>query len=174
MCIAGLIHVTADRQEKGTTDMTIASRTARTDWEGDLARGSGRITPASAAYKPLAVTWASRTAEPGGKTSPEELLAAAHSSCFAMALNLVLAQRHMRAEESSVSATVTLDEVDGAPTITTSHLTVHATVANADEQQFQKAVDEAAALCPVSRLFAGADITIEATLRDQSDIEDAQ
>jgi osmotically inducible protein OsmC len=154
--------------------MAIAKRTARTDWEGDLARGSGRITPASGAYEPLAVTWASRTEEPGGKTSPEELLAAAHSSCFAMALNLVLAQQHIPAEESSVSATVTLDEVDGAPTITTSHVTVRATVANADEQQFQKAVDEAAALCPVSRLFAGAEITVEARLRDPSDLEDAR
>ncbi|MEX0426992.1 OsmC family peroxiredoxin [Nocardioides sp. DS6] len=144
--------------------MAIADRTARTDWVGSLARGAGRITPDSGAYEPLEVTWASRTEQPGGKTSPEELLAAAHSSCFAMALNLVLGEQHIPAEKTSVGATVTLDEVDGKPTITRSRITVRASVPGADEARFRAAVDQAAALCPVSRLFAGAQISVDATL----------
>jgi len=144
--------------------MTIADRTARTDWVGTLARGTGHITPDSGAYEPLEVTWASRTEQPGGKTSPEELLAAAHSSCFAMALNLVLGEQHIPAEKTSVGATVTLDELDGKPTITRSRITVRASVPGADEERFQAAVDQAAALCPVSRLFAGAQISVDATL----------
>lgn len=144
--------------------MAIADRTARTDWEGNLTRGTGRITPDSGAYEPLEVTWASRTEQPGGKTSPEELLAAAHSSCFAMALNLVLGEQHIPAEKTSTSATVTLDEVEGKPTITTSRITVRATVPGADEHKFHAAVDQASALCPVSRLFASAEISVEAIL----------
>lgn len=144
--------------------MAIAERTARTDWEGSLAGGIGRITPDSGAYAPMEVTWASRTEQPGGRTSPEELLAAAHSSCFAMALNLVLGERHTPAEKTSVQGTVTLDDVEGKPTITTARIAVRATVPGADDQQFQAAVDQAAALCPVSRLFAGAEISVEATL----------
>ncbi len=144
--------------------MAIAERTARTDWEGSLAGGIGRITPDSGAYASMEVTWASRTEQPGGKTSPEELLAAAHSSCFAMALNLVLGERHTPAEKTSVQGTVTLDDVEGKPTITTARIAVRATVPGADEQQFQDAVDQAAALCPVSRLFANAEISVEATL----------
>ena len=73
--------------------MAIAERTAETTWEGPLASGSGTIRPASGALGELAVTWASRTEQPGGKTSPEELAAAAHSSCFAMALALRLGER---------------------------------------------------------------------------------
>ncbi len=144
--------------------MPIADRTARTTWEGSLAQGAGQISPDSKAFDPLAVTWAARTEQPGGKTSPEELLAAAHSSCFAMALNLVLAEKKIPADSTTVSATVTLDEVDGKPTITTSAITVRATVPGADEAAFKSAVDDAAALCPVSRLFAGAEISVEASL----------
>lgn len=144
--------------------MAIAERSARTQWEGTLAKGAGQITPDSGAFAPLPVTWAARTEAPGGKTSPEELLAAAHSSCFAMAFNLVLGEQQTPAEKTDVMATVTLDEVDGKPTVVTSHLTVHATVPGVDADQFQKSVDDAAALCPVSRLFTGAKITVEATL----------
>lgn len=144
--------------------MTIADRTARTDWEGNLARGKGTITPDTGAFEPLAVTWASRTEAPGGKTSPEELLAAAHSSCFAMAFNAVLAEQGTAADRTSVSATVTLDEVDGKPTITTSRISLRASAPGLDEQKFREAVDQAAALCPVSRLFTGAEITVEANL----------
>jgi osmotically inducible protein OsmC len=144
--------------------MAIADRTARTDWEGTLEKGTGRITPDSGAFDPLPVTWAARTVAPDGRTSPEELLAAAHSSCFTMALNLVLGKHDLPADRTSVSSTVTLDEVDGRPTVTRSAVTVRAAVPGVEEAAFQGLVKEAADLCPVSRLFAGAEITVEAGL----------
>jgi len=146
--------------------MAIAERTARTDWEGTLARGSGSITPDSGAFASLPVTWASRTEQPGGKTSPEELLAAAHSSCFSMALHLVLGEQDTPADHTSVASTVTLDEVDGKPTVTKSDIVVRAKVLGVDAAKFQAAVSDAADLCPVSRLFAGAEITVEASLEE--------
>ena len=144
--------------------MSIAQRTCQTVWEGPLASGGGKLTAGSGALDGLDVTWAARTEEPGGKTSPEELAAAAHSSCFAMALALRLGERHTPPQRLRVTATVTLDEVDGLPTITASQLLVRAQVAGLDGDGFQQAVDEAAALCPVSRLFAGARISVEALL----------
>jgi lipoyl-dependent peroxiredoxin len=144
--------------------MAIAERTAETTWAGSLAGGTGTIRPASGAPGELPVTWASRTKEPGGKTSPEDLAAAAHSSCFAMALALRLGEREAIAERMTVTATVTLDELDGTPTIISSDLRVRGRVPGLDERGFQEAVDEAAALCPVSRLFAGAKISVAAVL----------
>jgi osmotically inducible protein OsmC len=144
--------------------MAIAERTASTTWEGSLARGNGTIKPDSGAYEGLPVTWAARTESPGGKTSPEELAAAAHSSCFAMALSLCLGERKTPPGRLDVSATVTLDEVDGKPTVVSSALTVRGQVSGLDAGGFQEAVDEAAALCPISRLFAGAKISVDARL----------
>jgi lipoyl-dependent peroxiredoxin len=144
--------------------MSIARRTATTTWEGALATGAGKIVGGSGALEGLDVTWAARTEQPAGKTSPEELAAAAHSSCFSMALALRLDERNETPERLSVEATVTLDDVDGAPTIVSSHLLVKAKVSGLDEDRFQAAVDEAAALCPVSRLFTGARISVEALL----------
>lgn len=144
--------------------MAIAERTAQTTWEGSLARGKGSIHPSSGAFESLPVTWAARTEQPGGKTSPEELAAAAHSSCFSMALSLVLGERKFEPERLTVSSTVTLDEVDGKPTVVSSALTVHGQVPGMDAAGFQAAVDDAAALCPISRLFAGTKITVDATL----------
>lgn len=143
--------------------MSIADRTAETTWAGSLPAGAGTIhSTSSGALDGQPVTWASRTEQPGGKTSPEELLAAAHSSCFSMALTLKLGERGVVPTELTVSATVTLDEVGGAPTITDSKLSVKARVDGLDVTAFRAAVDEAAKLCPVSRLFAGAKVTVEA------------
>jgi osmotically inducible protein OsmC len=144
--------------------MSIAQRNAQTTWEGALAGGNGKIQSGSGALDGLNVTWAARTEEPGGKTSPEELAAAAHSSCFSMALALRLGERHTPPQRLRVDATVTLDEVNGLPTIVSSLLLVRGQVAGLDADGFQQAVDEAAALCPVSRLFAGARISVEALL----------
>lgn len=144
--------------------MTIAERTATTTWTGSLARGNGTIRPDSGAFDPLPVTWAARTEAPAGKTSPEELAAAAHSSCFAMALSLCLTEHHVEPQQLTVTSTVTLDEVDGAPTVVNAVLDVRAQVTGSDADGFQAVVDEAAALCPISRLFAGANITVNATL----------
>lgn len=146
--------------------MSIADRRAETIWQGELASGTGTITSGSGALGALPVTWASRTEQPGGKTSPEELLAAAHSSCFSMALSLTLGQHDAAPTTLQVSSTVSLSEVDGAPTIDRSALTVVGDVPGITAEQFQEYVDEAAKLCPVSRLFAGATITVNASLRE--------
>lgn len=148
--------------------MSIAVRNMQTTWEGALASGSGTLEQGSSgALDGLPVTWAARTEQPGGKTSPEELAAAAHSSCFSMALALRLGEHDITPERLQVEATVTLDAVDGLPTITTSALTVRAQIPDLDEQRFAAIIDEAAALCPVSRLFAGAEITIDAALASE-------
>src|SRR5436190_4521823 len=86
----------------------IATREAEIIWEGPLASGTGRVSSGSGAFGELPVTWASRTERPDGKTSPEELIAAAHASCFAMAVSLVLGENHTPAERLVVSATCTL------------------------------------------------------------------
>ena len=144
--------------------MSIAERTASTVWTGSLASGKGVVNGATGALSDLPVTWVARTEQPGGKTSPEELAAAAHSSCYSMALSLVLGQHKLTADKLTVSATVTLDEVDGVPTITTSALTVDAQIPGADDAAFQAILQEAGKLCPISRLFAGANITLEGKL----------
>lgn len=141
----------------------IAARTARTIWEGGLEAGRGTITSDSRAIDALPVTWAARTRQPEGMTSPEELAAAAHASCFSMALALRLGAHDATPERLDVSATVSLEEVDGRPTVTSSALRVRAQVPDLDEGAFASIVDEAAALCPISRLFAGAAITVDAT-----------
>ncbi len=144
--------------------MAIAERTASTTWQGTLAAGSGSVSSGSGALGKLPVTWAARTQQSGGKTSPEELAAAAHASCFSMALSLRLGENHTPPEKLTVAATVTLDEVGGLPTVVSSRLQVTARVPGVDAARFQKVVDEAATLCPISRLFAGAKIGVVATL----------
>jgi osmotically inducible protein OsmC len=147
--------------------MAIATRTAVTTWDGSLASGHGTIESSSGALSGQDVTWAARTESPDGKTSPEELAAAAHSSCFAMALSLKLGERQTPPQRLRVQAEVTLAEVDGAPTIVSSAVTVRGRVNGLDADQFRSTVDEAAQLCPVSRLFAGAKITVDAALDER-------
>jgi len=144
--------------------MAIAIRTAQTTWEGPLASGAGLIGMGSGAGGELPVTWASRTERADGRASPEELAAAAHSACYAMALALRLGEHKAVPERLAITATVTLDEVRGVPTIVSSHLDVTARVPGLDKSGFDTAVSEASELCPVSRLFAGAMITVDATL----------
>lgn len=145
--------------------MSIAVRHAETAWEGSLAGGSGTIvSTTSGALGSLPVTWAARTEQPGGKTSPEELAAAAHSSCFSMALAAVLGQHDLVPTRLVVDAAVTFDAVDGKPTVVSSEVTVRGTVPGVDADGFKSIVDEAFAFCPISRLFAGAKLSVEATL----------
>lgn len=149
--------------------MSIAVRSTQTTWDGPLADGIGRFTASSSgALSGSEVTWASRTERPEGRTSPEELAAAAHSSCFSMALALRLGENRTPPGRLQVEATVTLEEVDGRPTITSSRLRVRAQVPGLDAVRFAAVVDEAAALCPVSRLFAGAEVTVRAELEPPS------
>ena len=113
------------------------------------------MSSGSGALGALPVTWTSRTERPDGKTSPEELIAAAHSSCFAMALSLVLDENHTPPERVVVSAACMLDEVDGAPKITTVTFRVSAHVPGLELAGFDQAVERAASLCPVSNALRG-------------------
>jgi lipoyl-dependent peroxiredoxin len=145
--------------------MPIATRNAAVTWEGPLARGSGMLRSGSHALQDLPVTWAARTEAPEGKTSPEELIAAAHATCFTMALALVLGEAQTPPERLTASADCVLTEVDGAPRITDLALRVRAHVASIDEVAFNDAVTKAAALCPVFNALRGnVEISIDAAL----------
>jgi lipoyl-dependent peroxiredoxin len=135
--------------------MPIARREAETLWEGPLASGSGTLTSTSGAFEQLAVTWASRTERADGRTSPEELIAAAHATCFAMALALVLGENETPPERLAVNAVCTLDEVGGAPRISGLELTVSAQVPGLDADVLERIVGQAADLCPVSNALRG-------------------
>jgi osmotically inducible protein OsmC len=138
----------------------MAERTATTNWDGDLAHGKGVVNGASGALAALDVTWASRTERSDGKTSPEELIAAAHSSCFSMALAHGLSETGHAPEHLEVSSTVTLE----GTTITTSELRVTGRVPGIDNMGFIQAATDAAKNCPVSRALAGVEISVEASL----------
>jgi osmotically inducible protein OsmC len=144
--------------------MAMAERTAVTVWEGDLAHGAGAINAGSGALMNLAVTWASRTERSDGKTSPEELIAAAHSSCFSMALAHGLTEAGHAPEHLDVTAKVTLDERDGAPTVTTAELSVTGRVPGIDQATFEQAAADAGKGCPISRALAGVQVSVNATL----------
>jgi lipoyl-dependent peroxiredoxin len=144
--------------------MAMAERTASTGWDGDLVHGSGVVSGASGALGELPVTWASRTERSDGKTSPEELIAAAHSSCFSMALSHGLAEAGTPPDHLDVSSKVTLDIVDGAPTVTTSELDVSGRVPGIDQAAFEQAAADAGKNCPVSRALGAVNITVTAVL----------
>ena len=146
--------------------MAIAERSAQTTWKGSLAQGGGTLASGSGALGELPVTWASRTERSEGRTSPEELIAAAHASCFAMALSHELTQGGNEPEQLDVSAVVTLDRVDDAPTVVRSALTVTGQVPGIDAAAFEAAAQGAGRNCPISRLLAGgsAEVTVDATL----------
>jgi lipoyl-dependent peroxiredoxin len=144
--------------------MAIAIRTAQTTWEGPLGSGTGMMRMGSGAAGVLPATWAARTERADGKTSPEELAAAAHFACYAMALALRLGEHKAVPERLAITATVTLDEAGGVPTIVSSHLDVTARIPAMDPAGFDAVAGEASDLCPVSRLFAGAKITVDARL----------
>ncbi len=144
--------------------MASAERTATTVWEGDLAHGSGTLSLTSGATGDLPVTWASRTERSDGKTSPEELIAAAHASCFSMALSHGLAEAGHPPERLEVSATVTLS-LDGGPKVTRSHINVRGTVPGLDADGLVDAAEDAAKNCPVSGALKGnLEITVDAEL----------
>jgi lipoyl-dependent peroxiredoxin len=138
-------------------------RKAEVVWQGDLLNGSGTIEAVtSGALAPLDVSWPSRSEDPNGKTSPEELIAAAWASCFAMALSNGLAKAGNPPEKLETSATVTFQPGEG---ITKGALTVRGAVPGMDGDAFRAAADEAKKNCPVSQALAGIpDVTLEAML----------
>jgi osmotically inducible protein OsmC len=138
-------------------------RQASVVWQGDLMNGSGTIAEVpSGAFGPLDVSWASRAEEPNGRTSPEELIAAAWASCFAMALSLGLAKAGNAPEKLETSATVTFQPGQG---IIKGALTVRGTVPGLDEAAFADAANVAKENCPVSKALAGIpDVSLDAQL----------
>ena len=130
--------------------MLHAERHAEMIWEGNLAQGKGTIRLGSGALEEVPMTWAARTEQPGGKTSPEELMGAAHAGCYAMALALTLTEADNRPERLQVAATCTLEEVAGKPRITRMDLEVRGRVPGLDAAAFERAARQAEQLCPVS------------------------
>jgi osmotically inducible protein OsmC len=137
-------------------------RRAEVSWHGDLMSGGGVIeSVGSGAVGSLDVSWSSRAKEPDGRTSPEELIAAAHASCFAMALSHALAEEGHPPEQLSVSAAVTFEPGTG---ITSAALDVDGKVAGIDEAAFREAAEQAKEGCPVSQAMKG-NVALSVTAR---------
>lgn len=140
--------------------MSVTSE-ASTTWKGSLFEGSGEVALESSNQGPFEVNWKARSEGSGSVTTPEELIAAAHSSCFSMALSLGLAENGTPPESIETTASVTFVPGKG---ITGSHLNVNATVPGLSPEDFARLAEEAKAGCPVSAALAGIEITLEATL----------
>ncbi len=143
-------------------------RRAHAVWQGDLNRGSGEVSSGtSQRFEALPVSWGSRTEDPEGRTSPEELLAAAHASCFSMQLSSNLAKAGTPPERLEVGAEVTFDKPDpGAGwRVVSSALTVRGRVPGADERSFLDAAEAAKENCPISQaLRNNVELSVQATL----------
>ncbi len=143
--------------------MATAERRAEVVWEGNLPRGNGKFVVGSGAMGEMPVTWASRTERPDGKTSPEELIAAAHGSCFAMALSNVLDEGGTPPERLEITAVCTFD-VDNVK-VSSVDLDIRGRVPNLDAEGFQSAVEQADQGCPVSGALRGnVEIRVNASL----------
>ena len=138
-------------------------RRAEVTWQGDLMSGSGRIdSVTSGAFGGLDVSWLARSEEPGGETSPEELIAAAHASCFSMALSGGLAKDGHTPEQLKTSATITFQPGEGVTKIA---LEVVGRVPGIDADAFKQAAEGAKENCPVSKALAGVpEVTLSARL----------
>jgi osmotically inducible protein OsmC len=143
-----------------------AIRKARASWTGDLTQGKGSLTAESSGlFKDAPVTWASRTERSDGKTSPEELLASAHASCFAMAFAFGLGNAGTPPQRLDVTSTVTFEQVPGGFKVKSSALEVTGSVPGLDEQAFQKAAEAAKDGCPISQALKGnVELSVKATL----------
>jgi lipoyl-dependent peroxiredoxin len=137
------------------------TRVANAHWEGSLMEGQGEVSLDSSKIGEFPVTWAARSAEPNGVTSPEELIAAAHSTCFSMALSHALAQAGTPPQTVDTKAEVTFQPGTG---ITGIKLTVRANVPGLDADKFQAAAQDAKTNCPVSQALTGTTITLDAAL----------
>ena len=143
--------------------MANVEREAHVVWEGNLARGSGTLSEGSGVLNDTPVTFASRVERPDGKTSPEELIAAAHATCYAMALSNTLAENDTPPDRLQVDAVCTLD--DEQLKITSVNLDVRGTVPGISEEDFQSAARDAEQICPVSNALRGnVDIQLQTRL----------
>jgi osmotically inducible protein OsmC len=146
--------------------MADAPRRADAVWTGSLAKGSGEVSlMSSGAAGPLPVTWSSRTERSNGKTSPEELVAAAHAACYSMALSHSLSEAGTPPTKLETSVTVTFKEIEGGWRVGTSEITVEGTVPDMDEAAFRRAAEEAKDGCPISGALKGSvELSVTATL----------
>lgn len=135
--------------------------TASTEWNGDLMSGSGQTTFETSKIGTFDVNWKARAEESGAATTPEELIAAAHATCYSMAFSHALAGNNTPPEQVNTSAEVTFVAGEG---ITGIHLTMTATVPGLEEADFQRIADEAKTGCPVSQALKAVNITLTATL----------
>jgi osmotically inducible protein OsmC len=143
-----------------------ATRSAHVVWNGDLPSGKGTVTATSSdTFNDLPVSWKARTEEPGGSTSPEELVAAAHASCFSMALSAGLGRGGTPPTKLEVDATVTFDQIEGGWKVASSALKVVGTVTGLDAEGFTAAAEAAKDGCPISSALKGnVELSVEATL----------
>jgi osmotically inducible protein OsmC len=146
-------------------------REAQVTWQGNVARGDGKISAGTGAFQELPYSLATRIERVDGKTSPEELLAAAHAACFAMSLAGELAGAGSPPDHLDVTATVTLDQVeDGSHRIVSSELLARARVTDTDEAAFRRAAEAADEGCTFSKLIkASGRVTVNATLEGGTD-----
>ena len=143
----------------------MTTRQAHARWEGTLKAGKGTVDFGRGMFK-APYSFTSRF-EQGAGTNPEELLGAAHASCFAMALSLVLGEAGFRPDYIDATARVTIAPQDGGFAITRSHLVCEAGISGIDAATFVQHAEKAKANCPVSKALAGTEITLEATLRGE-------
>jgi len=145
-------------------------REARVAWEGTVSRGAGVVSASSSGAFELPVTIASRVGDPEGKTSPEELLAAAHATCFVTSLGGELARAGTPPERLAIHCTITMDEVEGmGHRIVSSAISARGVAPGADQASFAQAAEAADAGCPFSALIkASATVTVQATLEEGS------
>lgn len=130
-------------------------RTAEATWENDLLHGSGRVKGTTGALPEMGISWSARTEAPAGKTSPEELLAAAHASCFSMAFSNTLAKLGKPPKKVHVRATASFEKVGDGWSVTKMELDVRGEVPGIDAAAFQQAAETAAQNCPISRAIKG-------------------
>ncbi len=143
-----------------------ATRRAEANWSGALTTGSGSVSAVSSgSFADLPVTWAARTEVPEGRTSPEELMAAAHAACFSMALAGALGRAGTPPERLDVAAEVTFDKVEAGWRVVSSALTVHGKVPGISAAAFNAAAEETRDGCPISQALIGnVSLSVEATL----------
>ncbi len=143
--------------------MATFSRHVDVDWQGSVMEGKGTAKAGTGAFN-LPVTFPSRVGEPEGRTSPEELMAAAHAACYAMALNGTLGRSNVSADRTVVTATITADKGEAGIEIVSSHLKVTAYgLKGADAAKFSELAQTAEGRCPVSNAYRGTmQITVEA------------
>jgi osmotically inducible protein OsmC len=137
-------------------------RSASAVWKGGLKDGKGTVSTESGALSNVPYNFRMRFEEEKG-TNPEELIAAAHAACYSMALSMILGDAGMKADSISTKATVTLEQVGGGFSVTSSALETRVKIPNADKAAFQKAVEAAKSGCPISKLL-NAKITLDAAL----------